>query len=124
MSVNKFVFQDDVKLNINGIEFSLDSTDLELIKKLDKFSKEAPKFADDLGKREDYVQAMEDGINFTLKAIDTFLGEGASEEIFKDVKVSFIKAVNVANHIIQEVNSSRTDTFSKYSPNRATRRSK
>lgn len=121
---NKFTFKDDVQLNINGVEFSFDSTDLEFIAKLEEFSREAQEFGNAMSKREDYVEALKESIEFCCNTIDTLLGEGASEKIFKGTKVSLIKAMDVINYISDEVGKARADSMTKYSPNRAQRRSK
>lgn len=119
-----FVTKGDVSLTINGIDFELDSTDIELIESLDKFSKEAPKLAAENAEREDIVQAAKETTEYALKAIDSFLGEGASEEIFKGQKVSIFKATSVINYINDEMIKARENSFAKFSPNRAQRRKK
>lgn len=122
--VREFRFEDDVQLNINGAEFSFDSTDMDLIKGLEKFAIESQDFAETLSKREDYLEAAKEAITFSLTAIDSFLGEGASDKIFKDTKVSIVKAMDVINYISDEVGKARANSMTKYSPNRAQRRSK
>lgn len=122
--MSKFVFKDDVQLNINGEEFSFDSTDIELIKGLEKFANESQEYADSLSKRTDYVEALKEATQYSLDAIDSFLGEGSSKKIFKDEKVSLIKAMNVINYISDETKKARSESMNKYSPNRATRRVK
>lgn len=119
-----FVTKGDVRLNINGVDFELDSTEVDLIEKLDKFSKETPKFTKENSEREDVVQAVRDTIQYALDAIDSFLGEGASEEIFKNEKVSIFKATSVINHINDEIAKARENNLAKFSPNRAQRRKK
>lgn len=121
---NKFTFKDDVQLNINGVEFSFDSTDMDLIKGLEKFAIESQDFGETLSKREDYLEAAKEAITFSLAAIDSFLGEGASGKIFKDTKVSIIRAMDVINYISDEVGKARANSMTKYSPNRSQRRNK
>ena len=122
--VNKFTFKDDVQLNINGVEFSFDSTDLDFIEELDKFSKEAQVLSDEMSRSEDYVEALKEAIEFCCVTIDALLGEGASKKIFKDTKVSLIKAMDVINYISEEVGKARAKSVNKYSPDRTQRRSK
>lgn len=121
---NKFTFKDDVQLNINGVEFSFDSTDLEFITRLEKFSKEAQDFGNAMSKREDYAEALKESIEFCCNTIDALLGEGSSKKIFKDTKVSLVKAMDVINYISDETNKARSLSMNKYSPNRSQRRSK
>lgn len=119
--VKNFTVEDDVQLTIYGAEFSFDSTDLELLKKLDKFHEEAVVKADEMKERKDIVVAVKETIDFTLNAIDEVLGEGASLEIFKDTKVSLNKSVGVLNHISEEVANARMKTIDRYTPDRAKR---
>lgn len=119
-----FITKGDVSLNINGVDFELDSTDMDLIEKIDKFSKEAPVIANENSKREDIVPAARDTIEYALGAIDSFLGEGASDKIFENEKVSIFKATSVINYINDEITKAREVSIAKFSPNRAQRRKK
>lgn len=122
--INKFTFKDDVQLNINDVEFSFDSTDLDFIEALDKFSKEAQVLSDELLKCENYVEALQEAIEFCCVTIDALLGEGACKKIFKDTKISLIKAMDVINYISEEIGKARAKSMNKYSPDRTQRRSK
>lgn len=122
--MSKFVFKDDVQLNIKGEEFSFDSTDLEFIQNLETFSKEAQDMQGKVKNRTDYAQALKEMIEFCCETIDKLLGEGASKKIFKDTKVSLIKAMDVINYISDETNKARIGSMGRYSPNRAARRKK
>lgn len=118
---NKFTFSDDVKLDINGVIFEFDSTDLELLERLDKFYKESQEKADAVMLREDYIEALKETIQFTVDAIDEILGEGASLKIFDGTKVTLNKATDVMRYISEEVQSSRSKRINKYAPERAKR---
>ena len=120
----KFEFKDDVQLEINGEEFSFDSTDIDLVIGIEKFATESQDFATELSKRTDYVEALRESIQFSVDAIDNILGAGASNRIFKDTKVSLVKAMSVINHISEEIGKARAESMNKYSPNRAERRAK
>ena len=122
--MNKFISKGDVELNINGVEFSLDSTDVGLIKTIDEFSKEAQEKADAMAKREDVVEALVEATEYVTDVIDLILGEGASKQIFKDTPISLFKATEVINYISESIGNSRISNSAKYSPNRAERRGK
>lgn len=120
----KFTFSNDTVLDINGEVFEIDSTDLDLIKRIENFRANAEAEANKMTKAEkgSYVKALEDAIKFATDAIDEFLGERASERIFKDTPISLVKALNVVNYISQEISNSRMKSVNKFNPNRAQRR--
>lgn len=119
----RFEFRDNrLKLDIAGNIFEIDTTDLELIKELQTFSVEAHKKAEELSKKDDYINALAEAIQFCLDYIDKILGDGASKKIFANRKVNFLDCLDVINFIVSEVNEFRIEKFQQYSPNRAMRR--
>lgn len=116
-----FTVQDDVQLKIYGVEFSFDSTDLEILKRIDDFATQAQTYGDTMKGRQDYITALEETIQFTIDAIDSILGKGASEKIFKEVPVSLNKALNVMDYISKEVHKAREKSMHQFSPERAKR---
>lgn len=119
----KFEFKNNkLELDIAGNIFELDTTNPELIKELQTFSVEAQKKAEELSKKDDYINALEEAIQFCLEYIDKILGEGANKKIFANRKVNFFDCLDVINFIVSEVNEFRIEKFQQYSPNRAMRR--
>lgn len=116
-----FTVENDVQLKIYGVEFSFDSTDLNILKKIDDFATQAQEYGDTMINRTDYIKALEETIQFTLDAIDSILGDKASEMIFKDTPVSLNKAINVMDHVAKEVHKAREKSMSKFSPERTQR---
>ena len=119
-----FVTKGDVELEINGVKFEIDSTDIDVIERLDIYSKETPKLMDKLKDREDVIQASREAIQFGVDSVDEFLGEGASAEIWKNQKVTIFKVASVIQYINEKILENREVTLSKFSPNRAARRKK
>lgn len=119
--VKNFTVQNDVQLQLYGVEFSFDSTDLDILKKIDDFAIKAQTYGDTMVERTDYITALEETIQFTLDAIDSVLGEGASKKIFKDTPVSLNKALNIMSHISQEVHKAREKSMAQFSPERTQR---
>lgn len=120
----KFNFKDnDLKLEIEGETFKLDTSNPELISRVVDFGNEATKRAKELENEDSYVEALEQLIAFCTDSIDTILGEKASKRIWKDRSVSLFDAMDVINYIIASVKEDREDKFNKYTPNRAQRRS-
>lgn len=119
----KFEFKDNkLKLDIAGSIFEIDTTNPELVKRMQTFSIEAQKKAEELSKKEDYIKALEEAIQFCLDSVDKILGEGASQKIFANSTVNFFDCLDIINFVVSEVNEFRKDKFQQYSPNRAQRR--
>lgn len=116
-----FTVQNDVQLEIYGVEFSFDSTDLAILKKINDFAEQAQDYGDTVIERTDYITALEETIQFTLDAIDSVLGEGASKKIFKDTSVSLNKALSIMDYISNEVHKARTKSMAQFSPARTKR---
>jgi hypothetical protein len=116
-----FTVENDVQLKIYGIDFSFDSTDLEVLKSIDDFANSTQGYADKVVGRTDYIAALEETIQFVLDAIDSVLGEKASEQIFKDTDVSLNKALSVMEHISDEVHKARKQSMQKFTPERTQR---
>lgn len=121
---NNLIFKDDVQITIMGEDFSFDSTDMVIIKKIKDFSEEAPKKMDELKDREDMIKAVEEATQYVVDVIDSILGEGACKRIFKDNPVSMLKATQIIDHINEAIIKARGEKAKEYSTNRATRRSK
>lgn len=120
----KFVTSKDTQLDINGVQFELDSTDLALLERLEKFSTKTEEIEKQMKDRTDYVQAVRETTEFVAEAIDSFLGDGACVEIFKDQPISLVKGLDVIEYITSELRTNRTLSMGKYSPNREVRRTK
>lgn len=119
-----FITKGDIELDINGEKFEIDSTDIDLIERLDIYAKEAPVLMEKLKDREDVIQASREAMQYGVDSVDKFLGEGASAKIWKDQKVTIFKVASVIQHINDKILESRETTLSKFSPNRAVRRKK
>lgn len=118
----KFEFKNnDLKLDIAGSVFYVDTTNPELIERVLDFAKRAQSMAEELSNKEDYVKELKETISFCLDAIDSILGEGASSKIFEGRKVGLFDCLDVISYIIQEINEGKDNKFSEYSPNRAKR---
>lgn len=123
--VKKFDFQNNnLKLDIAGHIYEIDTTDPVLVKRVLDFANEAQALSKEMDKKEDYVQALEDTITFCLDSIDKILGEDTSKEIFTGRKVGLFDCLDVINYITSEVKADRESKFKVYSPNRAARRAK
>lgn len=121
----KFVFKNnDLELDIAGNKFYVDTTDPDLIEKVLDFARGAEKQAAELKDKEDYVEELRGTIEFSLNAIDSILGEGASDKIFEGRRVGLFDVLDVLSYIVSAINKGRDDKFLEYSPNRATRRAK
>ena len=121
----KFEFKNNnLKLDIAGVTFEVDATNVEFVKRVTQFGKDATSKAKELGEEEDYAQAVGKLIGFCVESIDAILGEGAANEIFKDREVGLFDALDVVNYIVSEVKTDRETKFKAYTPNRAERRVK
>ncbi len=121
----KFEFKNNnLKLDIAGNIFEFDTTNPELIKRVLDFSEEAQEKSKELSGRDDYVEALEETIQFCLDSIDSMLGEGASKKIFAGRKVGLFDCLDVINYVVSETKADRDSKFQAYSPNRAQRRAK
>lgn len=119
----KFEFRDNgLKLDIAGNIFEIDTTDPELVGRVYDFSVGAQEMASKLSQKEHYAEALKEAIQFCLDAIDSILGEGASNKIFAGRKISLFDCLDVIEYITTEINADRESRFQKYSPNRAARR--
>lgn len=119
----KFEFKNNnLKLDIAGNLFEIDTMDTEIVENTMKFGQDAQKKSQQLGKKEDYVEALKEATQFCLDSIDIILGEGASSKIFSGRKVNLFDALDVMNYIVSEVKEDRESKFQAYSPNRAQRR--
>lgn len=122
--VKKFEFRDHrTKLDIAGEIFYLDVTDKNLLNRVLEFSKESQELARNVN-TDNYVEDLENAMEFMQKSIDNILGEGASKKIFKDRAVSFMDLLDVIKYINEVIIKERTEKLVSYTPNRATRRAK
>lgn len=117
-------------IKINGIEFEVDTMDLEVSEKIEN---ELTKFGECINNvgntatRKDIIKAV---VNATSKVFDNVLGDGASEKIFNGKKSltlatkcmdEFVTGLREADEKVGEELEKMTK---KFSPNRAQRRSK
>ncbi len=126
--VKKFEFSSNLlELDINGANFQIDTTDPELMQKIEDFSVEALSFVDkaeERAKEMGNTKAWVEMIELLTKTIDVMLGEGSTKKIFKDRKVNFFDCIDIVNFINIEIGKFREGKLQKYSPNRAQRRAK
>ncbi|MCR1897815.1 hypothetical protein NSA47_02280 [Irregularibacter muris] len=121
----RFEFKNNnLKLDISGHLFEFDTTNPELVKRVLTFSEDAQKLSNELTKREDYVVALEETIEFCIKTLDSILGEGASKKIFVGREVGLFDCLDIINYLMDEVKADRDTKFQAYSPNRPQRRAK
>jgi len=119
----KFEFKKNtLELDIAGNIFELDTTDVEVVERIQAFAKDAQRLAQEMRQKDDLTEALKDTIQFCLDSIDSILGEGASEKIFAGRKVGLYDCLDVMAFISNEVNEDRASRFQAYSPNRAQRR--
>ena len=119
----KFEFRNNnLELDIAGNKFELDTTDVEVVARVQKFGKEAQEIGKKLADKGDFAEALEETIQFCLDSIDSILGEGSSKEIFAGRKVGLFDCLDVIEYITTEVNESRSTKFQAYGPSRAQQR--
>lgn len=119
--VKKFEFRDQsTDIEIAGKTFSLDVTSPSLLRRIEKFGREAvaQSFIDE---DDDYITQLEKSIDFMQHAIDQILGEGAAKEIFGDREVSFLEMLDLINFLRDTVLEARKEKLSKYSADRVKR---
>lgn len=116
-------------MKINGVEFELDTMDLEVSEKIDK---ELEKAKDIFNNIEKLVTSRSGAIKLvvdtTFNFFDNIFGKDASEKIFKGKK-NFNLCFNVFDNFVTELNqndknslSNFEENYKKYSPDRAARR--
>lgn len=122
--VKTFQFRDHkTKLDIAGHIFEVDTTDPESIRKIQEFGQQAIK-QDFLDKDDEYIVQVEKSLEFMHNAIDSILGEGATEQIFEGRSVSFLDMLDILNYVNDVVLEARKKQFDKYSPERVKRSKK
>lgn len=116
MSKNTFTFnfndKNKLKLDIAGEVFYVDTTDIEMIKEIDKFAHEAAKIANK-GEKEG-VEALEEVISYCVKFVDTILGDGATKKIFKDRKISLFDLLDLIEFLTNRISEDRADKLKNY----------
>ncbi|HSH35518.1 DUF6673 family protein [Schnuerera sp.] len=130
--VRKFEFKNnDLELDIAGEKFYIDPFQPDLFNRIEegktKLLEEGDKLKslDDNSTTQDLEKGIEQAIKTCTTVIDSLLGENSTERIFKERRISFLDAVDVAHFIFIEIESYiQSDVVNKYSPNRAQRRSK
>lgn len=121
----RFDFRDNsLKIDIAGEVFELDSANPKFVQRVVDFGNDATAKAEELGKKNDYIEATKELISFCLESIDAILGKGSSKRIFKDREVGLFDALDVTNYIVTEIKTDRDVKFKAYTPSRAERRAK
>lgn len=129
----KFEFRNnDLRLDIAGKEFTVDAFEPDLLERVDagriklaEKGKELQTLSEEGITRGELKGKMEESIKACLEVIDGILGEGASQKIFESREVKFLDAIDVSHFIFNEIaDFINKDITNRYSPNRATRRSK
>lgn len=114
MVKNTFSFNNGgkLKLDIAGEVFYVDSSDIQMIKEIDRFAKEAIGLADK-GQKEG-VEALEEVINYCVEFVDTILGEGATKKIFKDRRVSLFDLLSLIEFLAERISEDRVERLKNY----------
>lgn len=126
--VKVFKFRDNLlKLEINGEKFEVDVFDKDFLEAYEPLQAEIETFQEDIkkGTKKKAAGTVKEMMELQVRAIDTFLGDGAVKRIIKDRKVNLLDL----NDILMYINESRA-AFTRetlegkqaYSPNRAERR--
>lgn len=112
----KFKFRDNtLKLEIEDKTYNVDISNFEQSEKLITIAKDAVKIGDK-GNSEKTVETM---LMMIQDAIDTILGSGATEEIFKDRKVNLLDLLDLLAYITEEITEFRSNKLERiYSVNR------
>lgn len=112
----KFKFRDNtLKLDIEDKVYNVDISNFEQSEKLITIAKDAVK----IGEQGNSTETVETMIRMIEEAIDTILGSGATEEIFKDRKVNLLDLLDLLAYLTEEINNFRVDKLQKvYSVNR------
>lgn len=116
-----------VEMNIAGNIFKVDISEKEFMKKLTEIKNEATLQSDTTGKKidedGDLLNVYEESNNFFRNAIDTLLGEGATDLIFKDRTPNPFDMLDILSFISDSITEeTKSKTSTSYS-NRAMRRS-
>lgn len=125
-----FKFKNNLlELEIAGKKFEVDVLDKALLDDYIPLQKRAEKFNKEIqaGTKEQNVEAVAELMEIQAAAIDTFLGEGATLEIFEQRKINLLDLVDILGFINDEVDKFQKQNLEKreqYSPNRAARRNK
>lgn len=111
---------------INGVELKdLDILDLEVAEKYEK----ALKSVESISKKVQgmtIVESIKTQCNVIFKVFNDLFGEGTDKEVFGD-KVNLMTCLKAFEELVSQVNTPNSEMkkmLDKYSPNRATRRSK
>lgn len=117
----QFQFRDHrTELDIAGNKFYVDTTNPELLKRIERFGREAQ--AQDFVDPEDsHIVQVERSMEFMQGAIDDMLGEGATEQIFEGREPSFFDMLDVAEYIRDMTLNNQQKQFERYSPERVKR---
>lgn len=126
--VKVFKFRNNLlKLEINGEKFEVDVFDKDFLEAYEPLQAEIETFQEDIkkGTKKKAAGTVKEMMELQVRAIDTFLGDGAVKRIIKDRKVNLLDL----NDILMYINESRA-AFTRetlegkqaYSPNRAERR--
>lgn len=119
--VKKFEFRDhSTKLDIAGHIFRVDVTDTEVLDKIMGFAEEAQKMEFDETEK-NYIEQLEDSMQFLQNSIDDILGEGAAKTIFEDRTVSFFDLLDILDYIKTVFINARKEKFAPYDTGRTKR---
>lgn len=112
----KFKFRDNtLKLDIEDKVYNVDISNFEQSEKLLTIAKDAM----EVGNKGNSEKTVETMLMMIQDAIDTILGSGATEEIFKDRKVNLLDLLDLLAYITEEITEFRSNKLERiYSVNR------
>lgn len=112
-------------IKINGIELEdIDLLDADTAETIEEILESVKKEGERISKLSNFSEMIREQCNFISDAFDKIFGEGTSEQLFEgksNLRVS-IAAFDELMNVITVKQGEAEKEFSKYSPNRATRR--
>lgn len=119
----KFSENEDVVLNLNGVEFSVNVADTETIVAIDSFSKILIKISNTPVNEDDNTREVIDNMIETIASgLDVILGDGSVEKIYSGRKMNFANIAELGRFVIGEIGDAKQslekNLLAKYSPQR------
>lgn len=114
-------------IKVNGVQFELDTMDLEISEKIEQQLTEVPKKLSNV-EQSTRAEGIKETCNVVSNCFDEILGKGAAEKIFKGKK-NFRLALKCFEQFVDEIKredmnmgNELNNMTKKYSPNRVARR--
>lgn len=123
---NIFRFDDKpgVKLDLNGVEFTVDVTEPAFLKRLETFGQNMVKSGSNekFNSTDTINEAMIEVMEMCQEGIDSILGNGSTANIFGKREVNFLEISQLSFFIIEKIKEYIDNEFQvKYSPQRIKR---